>query len=291
MTTLEPRRASTPTGRHRRVAGRIAGSRPSATGPRANSPNSSLAWSVGAPLTSSLRAAEARWMLTLAAESAAPYDAAHDPEEPSPAAASDPEQAGAAASGDASADGPEAAAAAAAVAELATTAARVAVLDTDALTHAELEGLVEGMRRPMAQLDAARARAFADLERRAVQQGPSHQVAATRDEQRRRNAERNRLSRSDAKRAAEAGRAAADHAATGAAFRAGSLGAEHARIIGNTLEHVSPDRREELEARLLALAEDRDPIAFGRAARELLGKEAPATAADAERRRHQRRVG
>jgi len=290
MTTLLTRRAPSASDRRRPVDGRISGSRPLGTGSRVTARTSSLEWLVGAPLTSSLRAAEARSMLTLAAESAAPYDAVDDPEEPSPAASSDPEQAGAAASGDASVDGPHAAAVAAAVvAELATTAARVVALDTDALTHAELEGLVEGMRRPMAQLDAARARAFADLEQRAVQQAPSHQMSGARDEQRRRNAERTRLSRSDAKRAAEAGRAAADHAATGAAFRDGHLGAEHARIIGDTLQHVSPDRREEVEARLLSLAEDRDPNAFGRAARELLGKEAPANAAKAEQRQHLRR--
>jgi hypothetical protein len=165
----------------------------------------------------------------------------------------------------------------------------VAAVDTDALTRTELEDLVAGLRRPLAQLDAARARAFADLERRAVQQAPSSRIAGARDEQRRRNAEQHRLSRADAKRAAEAGRAAADHPVTGAAFREGQLGAEHARIIGDTLQHVPLDRREEVEERLLALAADRDPNAFGRAARELLGKEAPSSAAQAERRQHLRR--
>ncbi len=267
-----------------------AGSRgAAAAGSRATSSTSPLGWSVGAPLTSSPRTSRIRALPMVAAEPAAPYDAAADPDEPSPAAASGPGQA-AAASGDGVLDGADPAAdALATVADLAATAARVAALDTDALTHAELEGLVEGLQRPMTQLDAVRARAFADLERRAIRQAPSHQIAGARDEQRRRNAEQNRLSRSDAKRAAEAGRAATDHAATGAAFREGRLGTEHARIIGDTLHHVSPDRRDEVEDRLLSLAEDRDPNAFGRAARELLGKEAPANAAKAEQRQHLRR--
>ncbi len=247
-----PQRAAALTGPH-------ATSPPSPPSPRRRSPRG--------PLPSSTRAARARRWTTLAAEATASYDAASDGSDGS----------------DAGAD------AEVAVVEVAAAAARVAALDTDALTSAELEGLVEGLRRPMAQLDAARARAFADLERRAVQQAPSNRIAGARDEQRRRNAEQHRLSRSDAKRAAEAGRAAADHPATGAAFREGKLGAEHARTIGDTLQHVSPDRREEVEERLLSLAEDSDPNAFGRAARELLGKEAPASAAQAERRQQLRR--
>lgn len=266
-----------------------------ATGPRTTSPSSPLRRSSPTPLTSSPRTARASSLPTLAAEAGAAYRAAAGDGELRAPDASGPQPAAAALAGGASGDGASGgtdagADAQAAVTELAATAARVAALDTDALTHAELEGLVEGLQRPMTQLDAARARAFADLERRAVQQAPSHQMAGARDEQRRRNAEQNRLSRSDAKRAAEAGRAAADHAATGAAFREGHLGAEHARIIGDTLQHVSPERREEVEARLLSLAEDRDPVAFGRAARELLGKQAPASAAKAEQRQHLRRA-
>jgi hypothetical protein len=177
----------------------------------------------------------------------------------------------------------------AAIAALVTSASRVATIDTDALTQDELEQLLDGMRRPLTQLEAARARMFADLEQRAVQRSSHHRIAGARDEQRRRNAERHRLSRSQAKRAAEAGRAATDHAATGTAFRQGDLGADHARIIGDVLSRISAERRAAVEARLLTLAANRDPVAFGRAARELLAREAPADAAKAERRQHLRR--
>ena len=261
-----------------------------ATGSRTTSPTSPGHRSSSTPLTSAPRAAAAHSMLTLAAEAAGPYDAATGDGEPR-ALDTSGSQLAASASSDGALAGTDAGAhARAAATELAATAARVAEVDTDALTRAELEGLVDDLRRPMAQLDAVRSRAFADLERRAVQQAASHQVAGARDEQRRRNAEKNRLSRSDAKRAAEAGRAATDHAATGAAFREGHLGTDHARIIGDILKQVSPERRTEVEAQLLSLAEDRDPIAFGRAARELLGKEAPASAAKAEQRQHLRRA-
>ena len=259
--------------RCRQVDGRLSSVRPSVVGSQVISPSSPLGWPVDT-LAPSIRAATSRSLLTLAAEVAGSYDAA-DAEGGAGGSSPDPEQA--------------AAAAAAVVAELAATTARVAELDTDALSHAELEGLVEGLRRPMAQLAAARARAFADLERRAIQQAPTHNLAGARNEQRRRNAQQHRLSPAEAKRAAEAGRAATDHAATGAAFRDGQLDAEHARIIGDTLQHVSPERRGEVETRLLALAEDRDPNAFGVAARDLLGKEAPSDATKAEQRQHLRR--
>ena len=290
MRTTETLPSRSPRSWDRPADRRLAQRGPAAAGSRVTSSGTPSGWSVSAPLTWSLRTTRARSMLTLAAEPAAPYDAAADHDELRAADASGPSPAVPASGAVASGETGPAADALAAVTELAATAARVAALDTDALTHEELEGLVDGMRRPLTQLDATRARAFADLERRAVQAAPSHQMAGARDEQRRRNAEQNRLSRSEAKRAAEAGRAAADHAATGAAFREGHLGADHARIIGDTLQHVPPERREEIEDRLLTLAEDRDPNAFGRAARELLGKEAPANAAKAEQRQHLRRT-
>jgi len=158
----------------------------------------------------------------------------------------------------------------------------VASLAFDGLADAELEHLLDGLRVPLARLEAARARGLADLERRAARRAPSGGATAAELEQRRRNAARQRLAPSVAKRAAEAGRAAADHAATGAAFRSGELDADHVRVIGGLLRRVPLGERDRLEDELVALARQLDPVAFGRRARELVARRAPAAAARVE---------
>ncbi|MFU8841959.1 MAG: DUF222 domain-containing protein, partial [Nitriliruptoraceae bacterium] len=168
-------------------------------------------------------------------------------------------------------------------------AQRTADLDLDALADRELEGLLDDLRVPIARLEATRARGLAALERRAARRAPAGGATAAELEQRRRNARRQRMAPSQAKRAAEAGRAAADHAATGAAFRAGTLGAEHARLIGSLLRRVPLDRRAGLEQDLVALAADLDPVAFGRRARELVATLEPEAARRDEQLKHERR--
>lgn len=155
---------------------------------------------------------------------------------------------------------------------------QVAVLAFDGFADGDLEQLLDGLRVPLARLEAARARGLADLERRASRRAPSGGATAAELEQRRRNAARQRLAPSAAKRAAEAGRAAADHVATGEAFRSGELDSEHVRVIGGLLRRVPLGEREELEQQFVALARELDPVAFGRRARDLLARQAPAAA-------------
>jgi hypothetical protein len=168
------------------------------------------------------------------------------------------------------------------LARLATVAAQVATVSFDDLGDTELERLLDGLRTPIARLEATRASGFATLERRAGRRAPAGGATAAEIEQRRRNAQRQRLAPSAAKRAAEAGRAATDHAATGVAFRSGDLDTEHVRVIGELLRRVPLGQRDQLEDALVALARTLDPIAFGRRARELVAQKQPEAAARVE---------
>jgi hypothetical protein len=175
------------------------------------------------------------------------------------------------------------------LAELGQVVERVAAVPFDALGDREVEQLLEGLRVPVSRLEAVRARGFAVLERRAAHRAPAGGAAAAELEQRRRNAARQRMAPSKAKGVAEAGRAAVDHAAVGAAFGAGEVSAEHVRLIGSLLRRVPLEDREELEGLLVELAMQLDPVAFGRRARELLVRRQPAAAERVEQLAQERR--
>jgi hypothetical protein len=160
---------------------------------------------------------------------------------------------------------------------------QVAEVAFDGLGDDELQRLLDGLRGPIARLEATRARGFATLERRAARRAPTGGAAGAELEQRRRNAARQRLTPSAAKRAAEAGRAATDHAAIGAAFRSGDLDVEQVRLIAGLLRVVPVDQRAELEQELVSLARGLDAVVFGRKARELVARQAPEAATRTER--------
>ena len=173
---------------------------------------------------------------------------------------------------------------------LRTVAEEVAGIDLDPCTDAQLDDYLTELRRPLAMLEAARARVMATLEDRAARQVPrGGNTRVARDEQRRKAANSQRIPRTRAKREAEAGRAAQQHDATGAAFAKGDILAEHVRLIAELLAHVAPDMRAEVEDRLLALALVQEPVSFGRKARDLVMRIAPEPTADADQRKESRR--
>jgi hypothetical protein len=179
--------------------------------------------------------------------------------------------------------------AAAAPAPLASVESSVQLLagtDLDELSDRDLDELLRRLRRPIAQLVALRSRAAAASQSRRLSGTPSGPTAATLREHQREHAADQRLSPSQAKREIEAGRAARDHQATRAAFIDGAIDPEQARMIARVLEALPPDRRDEVEVELLVLARRMDPVAFGRAARSVLAKQAPSAAARDERRQH-----
>ncbi|MGM0618666.1 MAG: DUF222 domain-containing protein [Actinomycetota bacterium] len=176
------------------------------------------------------------------------------------------------------------------LARLATVAQETSQLDLDALTDEQLRRCLSELRRPLAMLEATRSRLLASLEARAARRvRPGGSVRGARDEERRKVAQDQRMSRSRAKREAEAGHAAEKHRATGAAFTQGDIGPEHASLIADLLTHVPADQQAAVEGRLLALAREHEPVGFGRSARALLHEIAPDRTAEAEQRKESRR--
>lgn len=148
--------------------------------------------------------------------------------------------------------------------------------DLGALPDPEVTARQAALRRPISRLAAERARLTAELERRATSaaEDPAKRAAA-RQRLRRDLTERNRAAPAETKRDAEAGRIADAHDATGAAFRAGDLSADHVRLIGETLEAVASEARAEVEDDLLEVARRTNAIVFGRHAREVAARHAP----------------
>ena len=202
---------------------------------------------------------------------AAPSEPSADPEDPAhPSETADP--------------------ASAVLARLRAIAEETARLDLDACSDEQLRRSLDELRRPLAMLEATRARLMAALEDRATRQvRPGGSTRGAKDEERRRSAERQRMTRSRAKREAEAGHAAREHVETGLAFTKGDVGPEHVRLIAELLTHVADDHRAEVEGRLLALAYEHEPVSFGRRARALLHELAPDRTAEADQREESRR--
>jgi len=171
------------------------------------------------------------------------------------------------------------------VAHVEASVDQLASTDLDALSDGDLDALLRRLRRPIAQLVALRSRAAAASQARRVAASPGLTGAVLREHQRELATDQ-RLSASQAKREIEAGRAAREHEATGAAFVDGAIDPEQARMIAHVLGQFAPELRDEVEAELLELARRLDPVAFGRAARSVLAKQAPLAAAQDERRRH-----
>ena len=164
--------------------------------------------------------------------------------------------------------------------------AAIGSVDLAGLSDRHLDVHLQRLRRPIAALEAARARALAEVERRAS--------AATDDtarrnaeilETRRRAAKGQRMTPSEAKQTAEAGRHADRLPETGRAFGDGDIGPAHVRLIGEALEKLPVELRADAELELLERARSADAIAFGRVVRELLARKAPVAAHQEERRR------
>jgi hypothetical protein len=78
---------------------------------------------------------------------------------------------------------------------------------------------------------------------------------------------------------------------TAARFSAGRISQAHAKVITDTLAHVSAQFRDGLEQLLLERAGQVDPVELGRIARRELARRDPVSAEQAAARRHGRRTG
>lgn len=160
--------------------------------------------------------------------------------------------------------------------------------DLEELSDAALVGWVDRLHVAHSRLGAERARVVAELERRRTREvtdpGPRDRA---RQRLRRHLAGRTNVTPSVTKLDAQAGQAATRYPAVGEAFAAGEIGAEHARIIAETLDALDDaGQRTAAEELLLGLARRTNPTVLGRHAREVLARQAPLASEEAERRRH-----
>ncbi|MEX1105284.1 MAG: DUF222 domain-containing protein [Ilumatobacteraceae bacterium] len=168
--------------------------------------------------------------------------------------------------------------------ELATT-------DLDTLQTDELSELLGAVRRPLNRLTAIRTRLAGELTSRRIAAAPPGRTGPAIRAVHTEIADQSQQSPSEAKTTSEAGRHLRDHPASAAAFAAGDVREEHVKIIGRILSGIEATRRVEIERELLALAKNRDPVSFGRAARDLAHRHAPEEEERNDRRCHiQRRV-
>lgn len=77
--------------------------------------------------------------------------------------------------------------------------------------------------------------------------------------------------------------------ATHAAFDAGRIDSDQARVIAETLQHLTGDLHDQVEVRLLDAAQDQHAVALGKTARRLLAEVDPQAALEDHDRRHARR--
>ena len=162
----------------------------------------------------------------------------------------------------------------------------LAALPVEQLPDTEVDGLITRLRRPLQQLEGVRARAAAVSQARVVSRSNGAATAgAVRDHQRR-LAEEQQLTPSEVQRQIAAGRSARDNAGTRRAMEDGDIGPRHAERIAEVLSATPLEYRAEVEEELLELAGRLDALAFGRAARRLLGRIRPEALARDERRKH-----
>ena len=169
--------------------------------------------------------------------------------------------------------------------------AAVAGVELDALDDAGVRTWLREVQRRVDRLTSVRARASGVLEARAVRaaQAGGGRGAAGRQDTRQFLRDELHLPPGEAKRTAETGRQLTSAPATSESFAAGRLSEAHAAVITQALEAVSGPGREQLETRLVAAAEQMDPVGLGRLARRLVAEAEPAQARAEELRRHERR--
>ncbi|MFU8841922.1 MAG: DUF222 domain-containing protein [Nitriliruptoraceae bacterium] len=164
-------------------------------------------------------------------------------------------------------------------------------IEVDTVDEAGLTARLDRLQRAQARLAAERARLVAVLEQRrtAPIQDP-RQRERERQQLRREVAGRSNRAPAATKLDAQAGRAAAEHTATGVAFADGHLDAEHVRLIGQALDTiVDPDERATIEQDLLQVAGRSRPAVLGRYVRDLLARRVPVTVTLREEQQHRDR--
>jgi hypothetical protein len=166
---------------------------------------------------------------------------------------------------------------------------RLARSDLDGLSDAEADVLLTELRRPLTQLEGVRARVAAVQQRRRLASRGSGSIDATLADHRNELGRQQRLPPGEAGRLLDAGRAAAAGTLTGRAVEDGRFGVSQARTIARVLAPLVGALRDEVEAELVELAAELDPVAFGKAARRILARVQPQSLAEQQRRQEPQR--
>ena len=167
--------------------------------------------------------------------------------------------------------------------------AAVARVELDAFDDAGLRSWLRGVQQRLDRLTSVRANASGVLESRAVRSAPGGRPRTGQQEARQFLRDELHLPPGEAKRTAETGRQLTGASATKESFAAGRLGEAHAAVITQALQRLHGPHREQVEAKLVAAAEQMDPVALGRLARRLVAEAEPEQERADELRRHQRR--
>jgi hypothetical protein len=177
----------------------------------------------------------------------------------------------------------------AALEQLEAAVERLSGLDADPLSESEVRAVLVRAQRAVDRLLGLRSKLAGTLESRALREaGPGRESQALR-QVRDRTSDELRLTPSETKRAGETGRRLAEVPAAERAMTAGELPPDHARVLADTLQHLSGADRERAEHELLGHARREDARAFGRRCRRLLAQLDGEAAQLAQDRRNARR--
>jgi hypothetical protein len=136
-----------------------------------------------------------------------------------------------------------------------------------------LRSLLTWMTIPDRRLAAFRTRLIAEVEARAVAAAPAGRHQAARQETRRGLQTQLGVPPSEVKRAAETGRLLRESPAVREDFHAGKLSQAAAGILVDGLRHIPHDRRPDVEAELLPIAQAGDLAALRRAVTRAISRE------------------
>lgn len=177
-----------------------------------------------------------------------------------------------------------------AVAALSTAVDGLLAVDVDGLDDGHVLKVLAAVQVEMDRLHALRSAWARVVESRAARASGGQRRSRAAANARRRIQDELKLTPSETKRMTQTGEDLEGAPTTRRHYEDGRLRPEQAEVIARTLKEVPSERRDEVEAALLAAATTQNAVELGRTARRLLAEIDVEQAQRAERRRHLRRA-